>query len=218
LGIKDDAVPLPREVSDIQQHGRVVEIAAGRRHTLVLVLDETSAETRYKAFGFGANELHQLGLGEDHPAAKRAFVVAPVTVRPLEKFHAFKVCAAQPLSPFAYFPLHLHSRRLYLLSCQKITLLLSCQTARSHCDFWNQVFAGGDHSFALGYSSDDSDGEQHLVRPPSVVPSPILSRRSQQSPQDKDIVSSEQDVTKSPCVVIGLSFVNGFVVSSLVLI
>lgn len=97
-------MPLPREVSDIQQHGRVVDIAAGRRHTLVLILDDTSAETKYKAFGFGANELHQLGLAEDHPAAKRAFVVAPVAIRPLETFRAFKVlCAAQPLPLLVYF-------------------------------------------------------------------------------------------------------------------
>lgn len=106
----------PREVADIQQHGKVVDIAAGRRHTLVLVVDDTFQETGYKAFGFGANELQQLGLDEDHPASKRAYVMTPVAIRPLEGFHAFK--ARQPRLGWAGLPGPRLSRSaLQRLSC-----------------------------------------------------------------------------------------------------
>lgn len=80
-------MPYPREVADIQEHGRVVDVAAGRRHTVVIVVHGG----RTRTFAFGANELRQLGLDPSHPAFERPMILAPVEVKSVSRLKPIKV-------------------------------------------------------------------------------------------------------------------------------
>lgn len=84
---KEECISHPREIADLQQYGRVIDVAAGRRHTLVVVEEATGPSV----FAFGANELHQLGLDRSHPAYDRPCMLAPVKVKALSDWVPLKV-------------------------------------------------------------------------------------------------------------------------------
>jgi hypothetical protein len=87
LGSQEDAILSPREIVDLQEHGRVVDVAAGRRHTIVLIAHGDAI----KAYGFGANDLRQLGLEAGHPAFERPVILNPVEIKAVSRLRPFKV-------------------------------------------------------------------------------------------------------------------------------
>ncbi|EGD77865.1 ITCH protein [Salpingoeca rosetta] len=94
LGSEADSVAAPTEITHILEIGRVLEVSAGRRHTVALIrtVTETGAQATV-AVAFGANNTGQLGLDPDHPASKRTQLFHPVRLKRISSMHPIKLIA-----------------------------------------------------------------------------------------------------------------------------